>query len=129
MRAGVNRSQAHWHFLAPRAIPFRYIVPDCGRSTMDAIGYLAASLVLAAFWMRSLRPLRCVAIASNLAFIAYGYIGDLTPVLLLHALLLPVNALRLVELGSPEKVSDPPALTPARGSPSLHAKPNPLRER
>jgi len=73
---------------------------------MDAIGYLAASLVLAAFWMRSLGALRCVAIASNLAFIAYGYLGDLTPVLLLHVLLLPVNVLRLAELGSPRKQDD-----------------------
>ena len=66
----------------------------------DAIGYLAATLVLATFWMRSMSSLRYVAIASNLAFIAYGYVGDLMPVLLLHLLLLPVNVLRLLELGS-----------------------------
>jgi CRP/FNR family cyclic AMP-dependent transcriptional regulator len=71
----------------------------------DAIGYLAAALVLAAFWMRSMGSLRYVAIASNLAFIAYGYIGDLMPVLLLHILLLPVNVLRLTELGSAQKGS------------------------
>jgi hypothetical protein len=67
---------------------------------IDVIGYLAASLVLATFWMRSMSSLRGIAIASNLAFIAYGYIGDLMPVLLLHLLLLPVNVLRLAELGS-----------------------------
>jgi hypothetical protein len=71
----------------------------------DAIGYLAAALVLAAFWMRSMSSLRYVAIASNLAFIAYGYIGDLMPVLLLHILMLPVNVLRLAELGSARKSS------------------------
>jgi CRP/FNR family cyclic AMP-dependent transcriptional regulator len=71
----------------------------------DAIGYLAAALVLAAFWMRSMSSLRYVAIASNLAFITYGYIGDLMPVLLLHILLLPVNVLRLTELGSARKDS------------------------
>jgi hypothetical protein len=71
----------------------------------DAIGYLAAALVLAAFWMRSMSSLRYVAIASNLAFIAYGYIGDLMPVLLLHILMLPVNVLRLAELGSAQKSS------------------------
>jgi len=74
---------------------------------MDAIGYLAASLVLAAFWMRSLSALRYVAIASNLAFIAYGYIGDLMPVLLLHMLLLPVNVFRLAELCLSDKEGDP----------------------
>lgn len=71
----------------------------------DAIGYLAAALVLAAFWMRSMSSLRYVAIASNLAFISYGYIGDLMPVLLLHILMLPVNVLRLAELGSAQKSS------------------------
>jgi CRP/FNR family transcriptional regulator, cyclic AMP receptor protein len=71
----------------------------------DAIGYLAATLVLATFWMRSMSSLRYVAIASNLAFITYGYFGDLMPVLLLHILLLPVNILRLTELCSAQKDS------------------------
>ena len=66
--------------------------------TVDAIGYLAASLVLATFSMRSMSSLRLVGLASNLAFIAYGYLGNLTPVLVLHALLLPVNACRLAQL-------------------------------
>jgi hypothetical protein len=64
----------------------------------DAIGYLAASLVLATFCMRSMRSLRYVAIASNLAFIVYGYCDDLMPVLFLHMLLLPVNIRRLAQL-------------------------------
>ena len=67
---------------------------------VDAIGYLAASLVVATFCMRSMVALRSVAIASNLAFIGYGYSGDLMPVLLLHLVLLPVNLARLAELGS-----------------------------
>ena len=61
---------------------------------VDAIGYLAASLVIATFCMRSMSGLRHVAIISNLAFITYGYLGDLMPVLLLHVVLLPVNILR-----------------------------------
>jgi hypothetical protein len=55
--------------------------------------------VLAAFSLRSMSALRYTAIASNLAFIAYGYLGDLLPILLLHTLLLPVNVLRLIEIG------------------------------
>ena len=66
--------------------------------TIDAIGFAAAGLVLATFCMRSMGALRWVAIASNLIFIAYGYFGNLAPVLLLHALLLPVNAYRLTQL-------------------------------
>lgn len=62
---------------------------------IDLIGYFASALVLATFCMRDMVALRCVAIASNLAFIAYGGLVDLGPVLILHLLLLPVNVLRL----------------------------------
>ena len=65
---------------------------------IDGIGFAAAGLVLATFCMRSMRALRWVAIASNLAFIAYGYLGNLAPVLLLHLLLLPVNVYRVTQL-------------------------------
>jgi hypothetical protein len=74
--------------------------------TIDAIGFAAAGLVLATFCMRSMSALRWVAIASNLIFIAYGYLGNLPPVLVLHALLLPVNAYRLTQLcwaGNPRR--------------------------
>jgi hypothetical protein len=70
---------------------------------IDAIGYLAAGLVVATFCMRSMRGLRCVAIASNLAFISYGYVGDLMPVLMLHLILLPVNMIRLSEHRSAQR--------------------------
>lgn len=61
----------------------------------ESIGYLAAVLVLAAFCMRSMAALRWMAIASNLAFILYGALAGVGPVLLLHLLLLPINVLRL----------------------------------
>jgi hypothetical protein len=67
---------------------------------MDApelIGYLASLLVLATFCMRDMMSLRVVAIASNVAFIAYGALAGISPVLLLHVVLLPVNMLRLAE--------------------------------
>jgi len=74
-------------------------------SAIDATGYLAAALVLAAFCMQDMVALRCMAIASNLAFIAYGVLADLGPVLVLHLLLLPVNVLRLA--GWRESASTP----------------------
>lgn len=64
----------------------------------DAIGYAAAGLVLLTFSMQSMKMLRVIAIASNVAFIGYGALGDLLPIVALHAVLLPVNVLRLVEL-------------------------------
>ena len=65
---------------------------------IDGIGFAAAGLVLMTFSMRSMIALRWVAIASNLAFIAYGCLGHLAPVLLLHLLLLPINICRLAQL-------------------------------
>jgi CRP/FNR family transcriptional regulator, cyclic AMP receptor protein len=65
-------------------------------SFTEALGYLASALVLATFCMRDMVALRCMAIASNLAFIAYGALADVGPVLLLHLLLLPVNVQRLM---------------------------------
>lgn len=62
----------------------------------DAIGYLAAVLVLAAFCMRDMTTLRVLAMASNIAFIAYAARAGLHPVLLLHAVLLPLNLWRLL---------------------------------
>ena len=66
-------------------------------SHWDAIGYVASTLVLTAFGMKSIIPLRLVAMCSNLVFIIYGLGLELTPVLSLHAALLPLNAWRLVE--------------------------------
>lgn len=64
----------------------------------EPLGYVASLLVLATFCMRDMVALRVVAIAGNLAFIAYSGLAEIGPVLLLHVLLLPVNVLRLLEL-------------------------------
>jgi hypothetical protein len=69
-----------------------------GHPVIDAIGYLAAGLVLATFCMRSMGALRSLAVASNIAFISYGYLGGFPPVLLLHVLLLPINTYMLLQL-------------------------------
>ena len=64
----------------------------------DIIGYLASALVFATFYVRTMMPLRMLAIASNIAFIAYAASEGLTPVLVLHSVLLPVNLARLFEI-------------------------------
>ena len=66
---------------------------------VHSFGYLAAILVFCTFYMRTMLPLRCVAIASNVAFLTYGLPLGLWPVAVLHALLLPVNILRLLQIG------------------------------
>src|SRR5689334_6704524 len=64
----------------------------------DYIGYLASVLVLCTFCARTMIPLRAIALASNVAFLAYGGLLHLYPVLLLHAVLMPVNVWRLAEI-------------------------------
>lgn len=64
---------------------------------IDALGFVAAGAVLATFSVRSITALRTVAIISNLLFIAYAACANLSPILALHALLLPLNMWRLRE--------------------------------
>ena len=54
--------------------------------------------MLCTFYMRTMVPLRCLAIASNMAFLACGLPLGLWPVAVLHALLLPLNILRLFQI-------------------------------
>jgi CRP-like cAMP-binding protein len=64
----------------------------------EVSGYIAATLVFLTFYMKTMVPLRIVGICSNCAFITYGYFGSLYPVLILHAILLPLNSLRLRQI-------------------------------
>lgn len=61
----------------------------------DACGWTASGLVFAAFCAREMFSLRLLAIASNIAFVAYASMGHLWPILFLHATMLPVNLYRL----------------------------------
>ena len=63
----------------------------------ELLGYAAAGLVLATFSARSITTLRVLAIASNVLFVAYAAGAQLMPVLILHALLLPINLARLAQ--------------------------------
>jgi CRP-like cAMP-binding protein len=47
--------------------------------------------------MSTMIPLRVLALVSNVLFMAYGYVDALYPVFILHVILFPVNALRLVQ--------------------------------
>jgi CRP/FNR family cyclic AMP-dependent transcriptional regulator len=63
----------------------------------ELAGYLASALVFLTFCMKTIIPLRLLAIASNVAFIVYAAAAGLMPVLLLHATLLPLNILRTIQ--------------------------------
>lgn len=65
---------------------------------IELAGYLACGLVFLTFCMKTLIPLRVLAIVSNVAFIFYALGAGLMPVLLLHAALLPLNLWRTVQV-------------------------------
>jgi CRP/FNR family cyclic AMP-dependent transcriptional regulator len=67
-------------------------------SSGEVFGYIASALVFATFYMRTMLPLRVVAIASNIAFITYALVDGLTPILLLHGALLPLNVIRILQI-------------------------------
>jgi CRP/FNR family transcriptional regulator, cyclic AMP receptor protein len=65
-------------------------------------GWLSAVLVFSSFFMKTMVPLRTVAVCSNISFITYallglkyGVFGQVYPILVLHAALLPLNLVRL----------------------------------
>jgi len=75
--------------------------------TMQTMAWMAATLVFASFFMKTMIPLRIIGIASNIAFIAYsllglryGIFGKVYPILLLHSALLPLNVFRLYQIRS-----------------------------
>jgi hypothetical protein len=49
---------------------------------LEVTGYVASILVLSTFYMKTMIPLRGCAIASNIAFIGYGFFGEIYPVLI-----------------------------------------------
>jgi ABC-type glycerol-3-phosphate transport system permease component len=61
----------------------------------DAIGYLAAFLLVLTFYVRRMIPLRAIAICSSLAWLTYGLLDTLYPIIVLHLILLPINSYRL----------------------------------
>jgi|SRR6476619_7013123 hypothetical protein len=93
-------------------------------SWVDYVGFLAALTVLATFCMDTIFPLRGLAIASNILFIVYGTAGQLYPVLLLHALLLPINISKIVQLVRKNRFDARAAICcarPTRTGPSIAA--------
>jgi hypothetical protein len=87
----------------------------------DFTGYVASTLVLLTFMTKDMRLLRLVAIFSNLAFISYGALVWLPPVLGLHLLLLPLNVLRLREAIGNRPTSSPGAEALCRAAAALFA--------
>jgi hypothetical protein len=62
---------------------------------LDLLGFAAVLAVLAGFCMNSIRPLRRLALASNVLFTLYGLLAHIYPVFVLHLVLMPINLVKL----------------------------------
>lgn len=67
-------------------------------ATIEWVGWAAAAMTLLAFTSRDLWLLRIASLGASIAFIVYATATSTWPVLALHAVLLPINLLRLIEL-------------------------------
>ena len=65
---------------------------------LPVMAVLTLGLVLSTFYMRTMIRLRTAAIITNVAFLAYGFYFMLWPSIILHGVLLPLNALRLAQM-------------------------------
>jgi hypothetical protein len=64
----------------------------------ETIGYAGVALTVAAGAMRTMIPLRALAMAANLVFLAQGLLGGAVAMAAVNAVLLPLNGWRLVQM-------------------------------
>ena len=68
-------------------------------ATWDEVpGYIGAGFVIASLMMRLMIPLRALTLLSNLCFIVYALLHGQFPTLLLHVVLVPLNAVRIWQM-------------------------------
>jgi hypothetical protein len=64
----------------------------------ELLGYFGAVLSISSNAMRTMIPLRCLGIATNLVFITWGLLCGVYPTLIVNLVVLPLNATRLVQM-------------------------------
>jgi CRP/FNR family cyclic AMP-dependent transcriptional regulator len=67
-------------------------------NAVELLGYAAVIVNIGVYLMRTMIPLRIFAVATNCLFIAWAFLDDIYPTLLLNVILLPLNGYRLVEM-------------------------------
>ena len=64
---------------------------------IEIIGFIGAALMVVTLAMRTMIPLRAVGIIGSIFQIAFALLARITPMLIQHSVLLPMNAYRLYE--------------------------------
>ncbi|HLM40965.1 MAG TPA: cyclic nucleotide-binding domain-containing protein [Microvirga sp.] len=65
---------------------------------VEALGWFGAALAIAGSAMKTIIPLRCIGIATNVVALIYAYIMGLYPSMTVNLILLPLNGLRLYQM-------------------------------
>ena len=67
-------------------------------SLIELIGYFAGGITFWAMFRKTMIPLRVGAVCGNAGLVIFGLLAPSYPTLVLHALLLPLNTLRLIQM-------------------------------
>jgi len=65
---------------------------------IDALGWFGAALAITGSAMKTIIPLRCIGIATNVVSLTYSSIMRLYPSMTVNLILLPLNAVRLYQM-------------------------------
>ncbi|MBZ6074685.1 Crp/Fnr family transcriptional regulator [Microvirga puerhi] len=65
---------------------------------VEAIGWLGAALAITGSAMRTIIPLRCIGIATNVVSLSYASLMHLYPSMTVNLILLPLNGFRLYQM-------------------------------
>ncbi len=75
------------------------VVETLGRLTwVEWLGWLVAALAIGGSAMKTIIPLRCIGIATNLLGMVFAFSAGLYSNLAVHLILLPINTTRLVQM-------------------------------
>ncbi|MBL8329239.1 MAG: cyclic nucleotide-binding domain-containing protein [Rubrivivax sp.] len=85
-------------FVAARAAELLALLSDRSQWLALAAALVAGVLILVSAFVKTIVPLRWLAVGSNLGFIVYGYAHPAPMVLVLHLALLPINLWRVLEM-------------------------------
>src|SRR5262249_8615777 len=61
-------------------------------------GFIGAGLTLASYTMKSMMPLRIVALAANVFFVAYGWLEAALPSLVLYSVMIVINTKKVWDI-------------------------------
>ena len=65
---------------------------------IDVIGYVGGVVTVWGMHRKTMISLRVAVIVGNVGFLAFGILAESYPTLVLHALLAPLNTLRLMQM-------------------------------